>query len=158
MIIPNGQRPGIIQGLTFEEVMSASSLPNGYRRLMISDHKTGYIQPATIYLYEEAYTALTIFASHVLKKLSRDASDGNRLTGISKVFQTYEGDNLPSSRVTPLFRQALSVLKIEFVETITDVRKATAALTSKYCPEMHDLMSLFQGIPGKYMKRTIEYI
>ena len=36
-------------------------------------------------------------------------------------------------------------MEINFPGTITDLRKASATLTGKFCPEMHDVMSLFMG-------------
>ena len=145
-MIPNGQRPGVIHGLTIEEVLRAKICSNqAYYRIMISDHKTGYIQCATIFVYHDTYDALSNYIKCILSKLPKYGSGIHHLSNTAKVFQTYKGDSLSTSCVTPLFRKALMELGIRFNGTVTDIRKATVTLTAKYCPHLHDLMALFLG-------------
>ena len=51
LIISNEQRSGIIQGLTVDEVLKAKCdlIGGRFHRLMIANHKTGYIQCATLF-------------------------------------------------------------------------------------------------------------
>ena len=55
LIIPNAQRPGIIQGVTIDEAIRVKHdiICESYHRLMVSSHKTGYVQSGTIFIYKE---------------------------------------------------------------------------------------------------------
>ena len=144
ILIPNGQRPGVIQGLIVEEVINGESdLVSGYHRLRISDHKTGYIQHATLFLSSSSFDDLLTFVNFVVPKLPKFVSGIHTLLKTSHVFYTFDGTVLNSSRLTPLFRKALLNMGISFSGTVTDLRKASATLTGKYFPQMHELMSLF---------------
>ena len=62
LIIPNGQRSGIIPGLIIEEIEQSQEKisPEGYHRIMISEHKTGTNQCATLFVYPNIFRALKI--------------------------------------------------------------------------------------------------
>ena len=144
LIIPNGQRPGVIIGVEIGEIRQAKNdKTDEYHKLTISNHKTGYVQSATLFLYPEIYKALEVFIDVVLKKLPGYSIDQSTLTKKSPVFQTYYCQRLSSSRITPILRKFLSHLSIKFEGTVTDLRKAAATLTGKYNPNLHDLMALF---------------
>ena len=53
LIIPNGQRPGTISGMTVDEVILALEdvTPEGYHRIIVSNHKIGHISNATLFVY-----------------------------------------------------------------------------------------------------------
>ena len=112
---------------------------------MVSTHKTGYIHAATLFIYPVICTALKTFVIKVLKLLPYYNRTPQELSDQSNVFQTYTGFPIPSSRVTPILRDHLSLMGISFSGTITDLRKAAAILTTKYDPKLQDIMSLFLG-------------
>ena len=144
LIIPNGQRPGVISGVTIGEMHDAKkNITDCYHKLMVSCHKTGYLQCAVLFIYPEIYGFFEIFVTTILSKLPSYISSDTLLNNKSQVFQTFNGDPIPSSRITPILRKFLSEMSINFVGTITDLRKAAATLTGKYNPELHDLMALF---------------
>ena len=68
MIIPNGQRAGIIPALIIEVIEQSHEQisPEGYHRIMVSDHKTGIKQCATLFVYPNIYHAFRIFTKFVL--------------------------------------------------------------------------------------------
>ena len=147
LTIPNGIRPGVISGLIIEEINTAETniTREGYHRVMVSTHKTGYIHAATLFIYPVIFTALKTFVNKVLKLLPHYIRTPQELSYQSNVFQTYTGVTIPSSRVTPILRDHLSLMGISFSGTITDLRKAAATLTAKYDPKLQDIMSLFLG-------------
>ena len=147
LTIPNGIRPGVISGAIIQEVDKADSdiTPEGYHKLMVSSHKTGYIQAATIFIYPAIFAALKIFAYKILNLLPHYIRKPHKLSPESFVFQTYFAHPLPSSRVTSILRNRLSQMGISFSGTITDLRKAAATLTGKHNPKLHDMMSAFLG-------------
>ena len=142
IIIANAQRPGVICGMTVDEVNAGldNLTHQGYHQLMISSHKTGYLQSATLFIYSEIYVALSIFTHNVLTRLSHIST---RCFTDSKVFRLYSGIQLPSSKISCVLRNALNRQGINFNGTITDFRKAAATLTGKLNPNLHELMSLF---------------
>ena len=145
LIIPNGQRPGVIHGVTIDEIQEAKTLitPEGYNKLIVAKHKTGLLQFATLFIYPEIFSCLTILVDVILPKLPVYTNNVSRLTGYSSVFQTYTGQTISSSRVTPILRNYLLHMGIQFSGTITDLRKAAATLTGKFSPNLHELMALF---------------
>ena len=145
LLIPNGQRPGVIHGVIVDEIKEAitSVTKEGYHKLIVSNHKTGYVHGATMFIYSQIFSCLTIFIENILPKLPIYATNVSRLTGNSSVFQTFSGQTLLSCRVTPILRTYLSRMGIQFSGTVTDLRKAAATLTGKYSPNLHELMALF---------------
>ena len=145
LIIPNAQRPGVIHGMKIKEIQNAKYqiTPEGYHLLMVSEHKTGYVQCATLFIYPEIYEAIDVFINVILPKLPNYIS--NSLHQDSSVFKTYSGVVLPSSQITPILQKHLSRMGIDFNGTATDLRKCAATLTGKFRPEMHELMALFMG-------------
>ena len=145
LIIANAQRPGVITGLLRCEVSDAKTTHTreGYHKLTIENHKTGYAQSATLFVYPEIYLALHTFSEIILPKLNRYSYSNAGLTENSNVFQTFTGETIPSSRVTPLVRHHLLQLGIYFRGTITDLRKSAATLTGKFAPDLHELMALY---------------
>ena len=147
LIIPNGQRPGIICGMLIKEVENATNdvTEEGFHKLIVVNHKTGHIQNATLFFYPEIFKAANIFIHHILPKLPIYLSKSRALSNDSPVFQSYVGDSVLSSRVTPILRHFLTQMGINFQGTITDLRKAAATLTGKYDPNLHELMAIFLG-------------
>ena len=145
LIIPNGQRPGVIHGVTINEIQEAktSITSEGYNKLIVANHKTGYLQSATLFIYPDIFSCLSIFVDCILPKLPVYTNNVFQLLGKSSVFQTYTGLTISSSRVTPILRAYLSHLGILFPGTITDLRKAAATLTGKFSPNLHEMMALF---------------
>ena len=87
--------------------------------------------------------------SYISEEMNRRAptTSHGRLKSIRRFFDFLKIHNsalLPDSR-TPIFRKALAKMEIVYPGTITDLRKASATLTGKFCPQMHDVMSLFMG-------------
>ena len=146
IIVPNGQRPGIIEGMQIGEVERSkfSITADGYHRLIVADHKTGDNCSATLFLYPEIFRAIDIFVTEIIPKLTIMLSAAP-LNKKSLVFQKYSGEKLLSSRVTPILRQFLLSMGISFNGTITDLRKAAATLTGKFQPSLQELMAVFMG-------------
>ena len=55
----------------------------------------------------------------------------------------YAGRTIESSQVTPIPRDYLKRMGLSFKGTISDIRKATATLTGKHDPTLHQLMAHF---------------
>ena len=144
IIIPNGQRPGIVEGLVIEEINAAKSdIIEDVNRIFITEHKTSAIQPAVVFVYINVFQLLLQFVEVILPKLLVFLS-GNRMLDVkTNAFLTYDGRQVTSSRVTPIFRRAMNSMGIHCNSSITDFRKASVSLTGKYCPEYHDIMSQF---------------
>ena len=146
LIVPNGQRSGIIQGMQIGEVERAKFdvTTDGYHRLIVADHKTGDSLSATLFLYPEISRAMNIFVEEIIPKLTiiLSAAPPDKT---SIVFRMYSGGKLLSSRVTPILRRFLLSMGIHFNGTITDLRKAAATLTGKFQPSLHELMAAFMG-------------
>ena len=147
LIIPNGQRAGIISGIRIEEVENAqnSITSEGYHKIMIADHKTGHLQSATIFVYHEVFVRLYIFVTNIIPRIP--SYYGNQLVYDSSthVFIGYSGNPITSSEVTPLLRKSLKAMGITYKGTVTDFRRAAATLTAQYAPEMAENMALFLG-------------
>ena len=141
LIIPNAQRPGIIQGVTIGEAIRVKHdiTCEGYHRLMVSSHKTGYVQSATIFIYKEVYRALDIFITRILVRIPSK----NAINITSRLFMTYTGRPIESSQVTPILRDYLERMGLYFKGTISDIRKAAATLTGKHDPNLHELMAQY---------------
>ena len=106
IIIPNGQRPGIIQGMLVGDAKRAKKdiTTDGYHGLIVGNHKIGRIASATLFLYPEIFRALNIFITVIMPKLSI-YSPAVRINRNCHVFQTFSGRELLSSRVTPILRR-----------------------------------------------------
>ena len=146
IIIPNSQRSGIISGMLIQEVQKARSLDNSkHYQIHVANHKTGHIQCATIFIYPSTFRALKIFTQIVLPKLVIYSSGKSILDSLSRVFQTFGGQNVESSLVTPFIRRCLKDIEIRYGGTVTDFRRAAASLTGQYKPHLAETMSLFLG-------------
>ena len=145
LLIANGQRPGVICGMLICEVNSAKLITTkeGYHKLIVENHKTGYLQHATLFIYPEIFHALFFFICRILPKLPVYSNFQRRLTKNSHVFQTLNGEALFSSKITPIVRDYLAQTGLHFTGTITDIRKAAATLTGTFAPDLHELMALF---------------
>ena len=62
IILANAQRSGIIEGMLIREVLKANESSNhdNLHHIYITNHKTGYIQPAIIYLEPEIFNGITV--------------------------------------------------------------------------------------------------
>ena len=88
IIIPNGQRPGVLTGLVVEEVLRArSDIVSGYHRMSISNHRTGYIQSATLFICKSSFDDLLTFTRSVLQKLCKYASKADNLADFPQSFK-----------------------------------------------------------------------
>ena len=62
VLISNGQRSGIISGMLISEVNSAKfQINSGYHFILVSEHKTGYTHPATIFYHPTYFVNLYIY-------------------------------------------------------------------------------------------------
>ena len=147
MTIPNCQRPGVIQGITINEVRIAQQKPalNGLHKISITSHKTGHIHHATLFLYSDIFQALVTFIDAILPKLPVHREKISHLVDTSSLFQTFQGQPLNTSRITPILRRFLLTLGIKYSGTITDLRKYAATMTGKFDPSLHEVMALFLG-------------
>ena len=145
LIIPNGLRPGVISGVTIEEIVNArtNTTEEGYHKILVASHKTGNIQTAILFVYPEVFYALYVFVDDILRRLPLYNSHTRVLTNTSFVFQSFTGQPILSPRVTPILRKFLSQMDISYSGTLTDLRKAAATLTGKFDPKLNDVMSLF---------------
>ena len=80
-----------------------------------------------------------------MPKLGIYSSGKSILGSHSRVFQTFGGQNVESSLVTPFIRRCLKYKKIRYEGTVTDFRRAAASLTGQYKPHLAEVMSLFLG-------------
>ena len=109
IINPNAQRAGIIPGLILELIdMAKTQVYNGYHRIMVSEHKTGYLQSAHSFLSSQIFQFIIIFTEFVLPKLPIYLSNNSNLSDSFYVFQTFSGKVLTSSYVTPIVSQYTS--------------------------------------------------
>ena len=71
IILGNAQRSGIVEGILIGEVLKAKDNANKDNILYIyvEQHKTGYIQPAIIYLTKEVYNYLLLFVTVIIPEL-----------------------------------------------------------------------------------------
>ena len=145
LLLANGQRPGVIHGVIIDEIEAAKHkvVSNGYHKLFVDHHKTGRLQNATLFIYPEIYSALDIFVNVILPKLPVYSTNKQHITGISHVFQTFNGDVIPSCRITPIVRNYLLKMGIVFIGTATDIRKSAATLTGMFAPDLHETMASF---------------
>ena len=68
IIFANAQRLGIIEGMLIMEVLQDKGNRNNdnLHYLYVANHKTGYLQPAKLYLDAEIYDLLITFVSRLL--------------------------------------------------------------------------------------------
>ena len=81
-IIPNGRRPGVISGMRVEEIERAKTdlTSEGLHKLFVSDHKTGYISSAMLFIYPNIFNAALIYIHKILPKLEIFTTGGAKLT------------------------------------------------------------------------------
>ena len=108
IIIYNGQRAGIVSGINIGEVEDAKVVitSDGHHKIIVSRHKTGIIHSATIFIYENVFLALLTFIDYVLPKLPTYSSNIKFIDDSSCIFQTFTGENISSSSVTPYLDKA----------------------------------------------------
>ena len=147
MLIPNGQRSGIISGIIVSEIEDARNqiTVEVYHRIMISEHKTGYLQSATIFIYADVFLELYKFVRQILPRIPAFEQQTKSFTTSSNVFITFNGNPITSSNVTPLLRRSLKSIGLNFKGTVTDFRRAAATLTGQINPQLSEKMALFLG-------------
>ena len=96
------------------------------------------------FLYTRILDELCTFVQLVLPKLPFFRSY-TTLNDECAIFRTYDGVVLDPPRLATIFRRALLSMGIKYTGSITDLRRASVTLTGKYCPDKHELMSLFLG-------------
>ena len=144
IIIPNGQRPGVIEGLIIGEIFTAESdVVENVHRVFVAKHKTCAIQPATIFINDDVFELLLKYIGVILPKLPNFNGGLQSITIDTHAFLTFGGKPLLSSRLTPIFKLALKSMGIFCDCTITDFRKVSVSLTGKYCPELQEIMAQF---------------
>ena len=141
ILLANGQRSGIISGMVIEEIIEGNKhiTRQGHHKLMVSDHKTGSHQSATLFLYKNIFQMAVIFVNLILPKLPNNKVPSNH------VFQTFSGAPISSSFVTRIVRNGLLELGISYKGTVNDFRRAAATLTGKLNPNISEKMALFMG-------------
>ena len=113
ILLSNSQRPGVIVGTILSEVEAAGSdVVEGYNRLIVSMHKTGYLQSAILFIYPHVYKELDFLTHNILSKLSN--SPINLLEGNWKVFLGYDGKPLKRSQISPVIKKYLTSIGITF--------------------------------------------
>ena len=147
IVIVNAQRSGIIPGMTVKEFKNAVTLSEDakFYLIMIANHKTGFLQSASVFLYPHVYEALKTFVHKVLPKLPIYDSNDTTLEESSPIFQDFRGGKISSSLVTPIVRRGLSEIGVNYRGTVTDFRRAAATLTGKYYPQLSEIMSQLMG-------------
>ena len=147
LIIPNGQRAGIIPGLNIQEVKKAENeiSKEGYHKIMIAEHKTGHLNPATIFVYPDVFTRLCKFVTNILPRIPAFSQNQSPVDECNKVFICFNGSPITSSDVTPLLRDYLKTIGLVFRGTITDFRRASATLTGQFIPHLSENMAQFLG-------------
>ena len=145
ILIPNSQRPGSICGLILKEIELAKTdiTEEGFHKLFISDHKTGHLSSAVLFIYPDIFRAILIFIYKILPRLPIYQSYSSKITKDSHIFQTFTGSRLLSSYITPILRSFVSTMGINFNGTLTDIRKAAATMTGKHQPNLHETMANF---------------
>ena len=128
-----------------------SRTPQGYNRLIIASHKTGYLQSATLFIYPEIYAALDKFIKDILPKIPTYFKQTHDF-----VFRTFKGDRLQSSNITPILQLSLSKREINFQGTATDLRKGGVTLSGNMGSNLDDLMSDFLCHSKNVMTSTIK--
>ena len=144
LLLTNAQRPGAITGMKLKEVDAAVDdiSSEGYYRIFISRHKTGFLQAATLFVSSDIFAVLSLFRRNILPNLPCYLRNCT-LTKDSHLFQTFQGKMLESSQISLIVRKALDCLGIHYTGTVTDLRKAAATLTARFAPHIQDLVSDF---------------
>ena len=147
LVIPNGQRAGIIPGINIQEVKKAENeiSKEGYHKIMIAEHKTGHLNPATIFVYPEVFSRLFKFVTNILPRIPAFSQNQSPVDESNKVFICFNGSPITSSDVTPLLRGYLKTIGLVFRGTITDFRRASATLTGQFIPHLSENMAQFLG-------------
>ena len=142
ILLANGQRSGVISGMVVEEIFEGKKhiTPEGHHKVMVSNHKTGAQQSATLFIYKNIFEMLVIFVNHVLPKLTLKDQVPSK-----HVFQTFSGEPISSSVVSRIVRSGLLELGISYMGTVNDFRRAAATLTGKFNPNLSEKMALFMG-------------
>ena len=89
LIISNGQLAGVISGIIIKEVEDSKlkTTCDRHHKIIVSDHKTGSIHSATLFVYANVYQALSLFIQSVLANLPIYHSTPSLLKYTSCVFQ-----------------------------------------------------------------------
>ena len=144
IILANAQRSGIIEGMLISEVLEAKNNRNSdnLHYIYITNHKTGHIQPAIIYLEAEIYTHLSTFVTKVLSLLP--SADQPRNSDNSRVFQTWHSAVLRTNTISSCLRAGLKLFGISDPNGCpTHYRKAASTLISMHNPSMQESLSQF---------------
>ena len=133
--------------MLIKEIIAAESTKTseGIHKILISCHKTGYIQNATLFPHSDIFQILTTFIRDILPKLPTYRQGRYELDQDALAFQTFRGQPIYTSRITPILRLFLSQMGILYSGTVTDIRKSAALLTGKYASNLHEMMALFLG-------------
>ena len=144
IILPNAQRSGVITRLLVKEVSDAKLNGNSEdnHRVYIQNHKTGYKQPAIIYLDHEIYNYLLLFVSVVIGLLP---PLGHQRHGpICNAIQTWRSDSLVYTNISSCFRAGLKLFGIDDPDARpTHFRKAASTLISIHCLNLQEPLNQF---------------
>ena len=142
ILLSNGQRSGVISGMLVEEILEGVKhiTPEGHHKIMVSNHKTGTQQLAALFIYNNIFQKLLIFVKDVLPRVVLK----NQVPSIH-VFQTFSGNPITSCVVTQIVRSGLLDLRVTYLGTVNDFRRAAATLTGKFNPNLSEKMALFMG-------------
>ena len=144
IILANAQRSGIVEGMLVGEVLKANNNANkeNLHYIYVEQHKTGYIQPAIIYLTTEVFNYLVLFVTVILPELP--AIGHVRSGDDCHVFQTWLSDCLHTSNVSNCLRNGLKLYGIDDPDGCpTHYRKAASTLISMHKPELQESLSQF---------------
>ena len=144
IILANAQRSGIVEGMLIGEVLKAKDNANkdDLHYIYVEQHKTGYIQPAIIYLTTEVYNYLLLFVTVIIPELP--AIGHVRSGDDCHVFQTWLSDCLHTSNVSSCLRNGLKLYGIDDPDGCpTHYRKAASTLISMHKPELQESLSQF---------------
>ena len=96
VLLENGQRSGIISGMTVKEVHSAENhvSSDGYHSLMVAEHKTGHIHSEIPFLFPDVFQAMWNFVKHLLPNIHHYSLNLTLFNKSIPVFQTFLGNQL----------------------------------------------------------------
>ena len=135
IILANAQQSGIIEGMMIKEVLTARSNVNSDNNhyMYVQNHKTGYKQPAIIFLEDEIFQFLLQYVTILLPSLPPLVPERN--LNDCPVFQSWRSNSLPSNTVCYCLRSGLLLFGIvDHSSCPPQYRKAASTLTSMQEP------------------------
>ncbi|KAI6656073.1 hypothetical protein LOD99_11339 [Oopsacas minuta] len=146
ILLANAQRSGIIEGMLIKEVLDAegNAKCDNLVYIYVTNHKTGSLQAAIIYLDVEIYNYLVTMITIVLPLLPSISDISSRNEKNCHVFQTWTSGRLRTSSISSCLRSGLKLFGIHDPDGCpTNYRKAASTLISMHKPSMQESLSQF---------------